>query len=292
MPETVACNLCGTANGSSQPEKARFLGIPEPLGISCCGRCGFVYLNPRPTIPELAAIYTTHPFYSAENATRGEPWRPFFASRMDRLERWRPQRGTMLGVGCLDGGYALEVAQSRGWSVLGIEFSETLAAHARERLGLEVNVVEAWDLASVAGRRFDVIHSLIFEHLPDARATLGHCRRLLSNQGLLILEVPNTFRSLKNTIRAAVIELAGSKAQRLFYGDAPAEVHSYYFDPGTIRTLLTSEGFEVLELRTYLPRHPVYLANPHLRWLQELIYAVGGMFERGPGIEVIARLVR
>lgn len=291
MPETVSCNLCGLADGVPQPKKTRFLRIPGPFGIARCGRCGFVYLNPRPTIPELAAMYATHPFFSAENATRGEPWRPFFVSRMERLERWRPQRGAMLGIGCLEGGYALEVAQSRGWRVFAIESSPILAAHAREQLGLEVNVAQVWDLVTVAGRQFDVIHSLILEHLPDARATLRHCRKLLSNQGLLILEVPNTFRSLKNTIQEAVIILAGSKAQRLRYGEAPMEFHTYYFEPRTIRKLLESEGFEVLELRTYLRLHPVYLANPRLRWLQELLYRVGGLFDRGPSIEVIARPV-
>jgi 2-polyprenyl-3-methyl-5-hydroxy-6-metoxy-1,4-benzoquinol methylase len=234
-------------------------------------------------------MYATHPYFSAGNATRGEPRRHFYASRMVRLERWRPQRGTMLGIGCLEGGYALEVAQSRGWRVSAIEFSPILAAHAREQLGVQVEVVEAWNLSSVARRQFDVIYSHSLEHFPDPKATLRQCRALLPNRGLLMVEAPNTFRSLKSVLQRAVISLAGSKAQRFFFAEVPGEFHLYHFDPRSIRAMLKSEGFEVLQLNTYLPHHPVYHGNPRLGWLQELFYAAGGPFDCGPTIEVIAR---
>jgi len=198
----------------------------------------------------------------------------------------------MLGIGCLDGGYSLAAAQSRGWRVSAIEFSRIRAAHAREQLGIEVEVVKAWDLSSVAGRQFDVIYSRDFEHLPDPRTALRHCHKLLVHEGLLMLATPNTFHSLKNMIKEPIVNLAGSKATRLSHREFPAEVHYYYFDPRTIRTLLTSEGFEILGFRTYLPRHPTYHANPRLRRLRELLYAVGGLFDRGPSIELIARPVR
>jgi 2-polyprenyl-3-methyl-5-hydroxy-6-metoxy-1,4-benzoquinol methylase len=198
----------------------------------------------------------------------------------------------MLGIGCLEGGYALDVAQRRGWRVCAIEFSPILAAHAREQLGVQVDVAAAWDLSPVTGREFDAIYTHSLEHFPDPRTSLRQCRALLTNRGLLMIEVPNTFRSLKSTLQRALVYLAGSKAQRLFFGEVPAESHLYYFDPRSIRTMLESGGFEILDLRTYLPRHPVYHGNPRLGWLQELLYAVGGPLDRGPTIEVIARVAR
>jgi 2-polyprenyl-3-methyl-5-hydroxy-6-metoxy-1,4-benzoquinol methylase len=290
MPEIVPCNMCGSADGLPQPRQARFLSIVEPLGVCRCQRCGLLYLNPRPTLSELAEIYATHSYYSAETATRAASRDRFYASRMERLERWRPQRGTMLGIGALDGGYSLAAAQRRGWRVSAIELSNIRAAHAREELGVEVEVVEAWDLSSQAGRQFDVVYSRDVEHLPDPRAALRHCHALLAPEGLLMLATPNTFASLKNMIKEPILNLAPSKATRVV-PEFPAEVHYYYFDPRTIRRLLGSERFEVLELRTYLPWHPVYHANPRLKRLRELLYAVGGLFGRGPSIEVIARPV-
>ena len=83
--------------------------------------------------------------------------------------------------------------------------------------------------------------------------------------------------------------IAGARFDHWFFGEVAAEFHMTFFDPRTLRRTLAAEGFEVLELRTYLPKHPVYLANPRGRWLQEALYRFGGRFERGPSIEVIAR---
>jgi len=291
MPESVPCNLCGSAERLPKPKIARLLDIREPFGVCRCSRCGLVYLTPRPTVAEYATMYATHPYYSAANAMRGAPRRGFYALRMERLERWRPQRGTMLVIGCLEGGHALEVAQNRGWQVLGIEFSEILATYARERLGVQVEIAKAWDLSGLIGRSFNAIYTHSLEHLPDPRATLRQCHNLLTQDGLLMIEVPNAIRSLKQKLKGAMITLADSKVRRLFCGQVGEEFHPYFFEPGTIKALLRTEKFEMLDLRTYLPRHPVYLSNPRVRWLQELLYAVGGLVERGPSIEIIARPV-
>jgi hypothetical protein len=76
----------------------------------------------------------------------------------------------------------------------------------------------------------------------------------------------------------------------MFYQEVKAEFHTFFFNPHTLRELLVSEGYEILSLRTYLPNHPVYLFNPRGRWLQEFIYAIGGLVGRGPCIEVVAKL--
>jgi hypothetical protein len=289
MPEIVPCNLCGSTAAVPEPRKTRFLGLIEPFAVCRCTSCGLIYLSPRPTPAELAALYGTEPYYSADNATRGASRRRFYGARMQRLEHWRPGRGALLGIGCLEGGYALEVAQSRGWDVLGVESVEALAAHARLELSIAIEPTSAWDLSRFAGRRFDAVYTHSFEHMPDARLTLRQCRALLGRDSVLMIEVPNQFHSLKDGLRDAIQSFGGARSTRLFYRAVSPHFHMFYFTPSTIRRLLTSEGFEVLELRTYLPSHPVYLMNPRARWLQEAIYAFGGLLGRGPTIEVIAR---
>lgn len=65
-------------------------------------------------------------------------------------------------------------------------------------------------------------------------------------------------------------------------------VHPYY----SPENATGEEGFEILSLRTYVPGHPVYHANPRGAPLQEALYAFGGCLERGAVIEVIARKAR
>ncbi|MBK7971871.1 MAG: methyltransferase domain-containing protein [Deltaproteobacteria bacterium] len=127
------------------------------------------------------------------------------------------------------------------------------------------------------------------EHVPDPRRTLRQCRDLLVDGGLLLIDVPNQFHSLKDRLKMAGRGVAGARFDHWFFGEVAAEFHMTFFDPRTLRRALAEEGFEVLELRTHLPWHPVYLANPRGRWIQEMLYRIGGRFERGPSIEVIAR---
>lgn len=290
MPETVTCHQCGSTQTSPQPQKTRLLKMNEAFGLCRCSNCTLLFLSPRPTAKELATLYAQETFFQAENVTRLARHPVFYGARMQRLERWKPQRGTMLGIGCLEGGFALGEARKRGWQVLAVEFVQSVADFARQEQGLEVLHAPTWDLSGLQDRKFDAIYSHILEHVPDPRGTLRRCRELLHPDGILMLEVPNQFHSLKDKIKEAVFGLLGSRALPHFYGEASPHFHLNYFTPATIRRMLASEGFEVLELRTYLGDHPFYLANPRARRLQKAIYAIGGFFERGPSIELIARL--
>jgi SAM-dependent methyltransferase len=288
MPEAVSCALCGSSASIAEPRKTRLLNLRPPYAICRCGQCGFRYLNPRPTVDELAEMYATDPYYAADNATRGATRSRFYHAKMARLERRRPQRGKLLGIGCLEGGYALAIARARGWRVAAVEFSPILASHARAALGIDVEVARAWDLSPVRGDRFDVIVSQSLEHVPDPGVTLAQCRDLLTPDGLLMLEVPNQFHSLIDVLKMAVVRVGGDGAYRWFHRDLTFEFHTLYFTPRTIRALLTREGFDVLDLRTHLRAHPLYLGKGLRRWLQGAVHAVGGLLNRGPCIEVIA----
>jgi SAM-dependent methyltransferase len=288
VPETVSCALCGSRDGVSQPGKTRLLNVRPPYAICRCEQCGFLYLNPRPTVDELLQMYLTDPYYAADNATRGAARRAFYHARMERLEVWRPERGRLIGIGCLDGGYAIETARTRGWQVAAVEFSPILAQHARVALGIDVRVSRAWDLSPFSGDRVDAIMSQSLEHVPDPRVTLDQCRELLVPGGILMLEVPNQFHALIDALKMAVIGVRGDEAYRWFHRTLTFEFHTLYFTPTTIRGLLERHGFAVLAVRTHLRAHPLYLGKGRRRWLQGPIHALGGLVGRGPCIEVIA----
>jgi SAM-dependent methyltransferase len=289
MPETVSCNLCGSSDSRVEPAKTRLLNLVDPIVVRRCSGCGLLFLNPRRTVRELEEMYRTDPYYSSENAGRAIPREAFYGSKWARLERLRPSRGRLLGIGCLDGGHALRVARGRGWDVAAVESSELMVEYGRTRLQLDVERADAWDLRCFEGSEFDAIFSMSLEHVPDPRHTLRQCHGLLAREGLLFLEVPNQFHSLIDTLKLGVTHLAGDGSYGWFHRSINFEYHTYYFVPRTFRVLLEREGFEVLEMRTYLPNHPLYSGTWSRRWLQELLNAAGGLLDRGPCIEVIAR---
>jgi SAM-dependent methyltransferase len=289
LAERVACALCGGREATPQPLLTRYSCNPEPYSVCRCDGCGLVYLSPRPTIDELSRMYAENPYYGHDNAGRGAGRLPFYRSRWRRLERLVGRPGRLLGVGCLEGGQSLQVAQQLGWQVTGVESSEVLAAHARDELGVDVRVSRAWDLSGMPDGEFDAVYSHSLEHVSDPRGMLRQARRCLKPRGVLLVEVPNQFNSLKERMKLALLRAPGLRAERWLHLDPRFGFHVYFFTPRTLRALAEDEGFEVEALRTYLPRHPVYLSRPPKSWLQELLHLVGGIAGLGPSIELTAR---
>src|SRR5262245_33019228 len=90
VPETIPCPLCGRSAGIAEPTKGRLLDLSPPYAICRCGACNLLYLNPRPTVDELEALYLGDPYYGADNATRGATRGRYYHGRLERLERFRP----------------------------------------------------------------------------------------------------------------------------------------------------------------------------------------------------------
>ena len=288
MPETTICNLCGSNEAFLRHGYKRFLDLEDPFNICECQHCGLIYMSPRPSPAELIEMYANEPYFSKQNANRGASRIEFYTSRMRRLEKFNPQRGRLLGIGCLEGGYALEIAQNRGWDVLGIESSKILSSYARENLAINVETVDGWDLSKVPSDSFDAVYTHSFEHFSDPRSVLKQMFRALKPEGTLMIEAPNQIYSLKDKVRRVLMFALGRYRELVFRKPPPLHFHLYYFGSHTLRTMIESEGFKLRELRTYIPRHPVYLCNPKGKWVQELLYMVGGFFGSGPSIEVIA----
>jgi SAM-dependent methyltransferase len=262
--------------------------LPPPYAVRQCRSCGFEYLSPRPTRDELIRDYVGHAYYSPERLARRPHRREFDEARLTRLERWVRPPGTMLAVAAMEGGWWMENARRRGWRLTGVEFIPTLFETEPAK---RVEMVRAplWDLDVLDGRRFDAIHTVGLEHVPDVLATLTGFRRLLASGGVVVIEAPNQFEGLKERFKGLLLAILGDRILGTFHGEAAPWFHLSFFTPRTLRDALERSGFDVLETRTYLPWNPIYHATRRLRRLREASFFVGGLLGRGPSAEVIAR---
>jgi 2-polyprenyl-3-methyl-5-hydroxy-6-metoxy-1,4-benzoquinol methylase len=288
MSEETNCNLCGSDKYRAKVRYTWFLDMTEPYQVCECADCGLIYLNPRPTPEELVELYAREPYFSKENADRGASRTDFYTDRMRRLESAAPKKGRLLGIGCLEGGYALEIAQNLGWDVTGVESSNILASYAREHLSIDVETVHSWDLSGLPSDSFDAVYTHSFEHFGNPSDMLRQCFRVLKPSGTIMIEVPNQFYSLKDKVRKTAMELLGEHRYRVFSKPPPLHFHLYYYSHRTISQMLESQHFSIRELKTYIPWHPVYHRNQNGKWLQEGLYALGGLVGRGPSLEVVA----
>ncbi|HLV95086.1 MAG TPA: class I SAM-dependent methyltransferase [Candidatus Acidoferrales bacterium] len=232
-----------------------------------------MFVNPQPSDAELATLYASH--------DQGDQWRVHedrFNRAIRREIRGFRASGSLLDVGCGSGNF-LEVMRDGGFSVTGIERSETGWRYAVETHGLDVFHGSIEDfLQTRAERTFDVVTLLnVFEHLKHPRMTLLSLAGILNPRALIAVVVPDT---RLHRILASVRRLAGSndpfwmnaKFQPIVAIDPP--FHLTCFEPRTLRLLIESCGYQVLKIANA----PV-ISNPQLwKRMSKLAVATAGTF--------------
>ena len=161
------------------------------------------------------------------------------------------EEGKLLDVGCRTGNFMF-LAKNKGFEPIGIEPSKKFALFCLNN-GLKVfnsNLREV----NFQDKEFDVITYLeVLEHIGIPSEELKVVYRILRNNGLLIIEVPNvTFQLFK----AKVFQLLHIRGFGLMPGD-----HLVHFSEKTVSLLLKRRGFKILKtmVRATLiyPREPM-----------------------------------
>jgi SAM-dependent methyltransferase len=286
MPETVSCNLCGKGEVTSCPEKASFLGLPDGLAIVECACCGLIFMSPRPTQQEYARYYASDEVYSVEAySRRAESRIPFYLSRLRQIEQALGRKGRLLEVGCGTGRF-LKLANDAGWTVCGTEISEAFQSYAGQAFHLDVRLAPSLADARFPKESFDVVYCAhVCEHLLDPMASLLEMRRVLKQGGVLLIEVPNQFRSLRDRLRRWAIRISGARGEGKLYTRYISSVHHvFFFSPKTLGAMVQQAGFSVSKVKTYENDHRQVIGDEPTGgyWLTEGMHRTGALFGMGP----------
>ena len=232
-----ACNLCGAALFVVLTHRDRYGYAAQ---AHACRRCGLVFLNPRMTAAAYARFYdgVYRPLVSAfhgrlidAQTIQGEQ-REYAAERAELLRPFVSGAGlkTMLDIGGSTGVVAHHLAEQFGLRGALIDPAPLEVEQAR-RLGLETitGLVEEHDFGD---RRFDlVIVCQTVDHLLDVAGTLARVRQLLTDRGLLFVDIVD-FRAAY--LRSWSVE------------EAIKIDHPYYLTQETMEAYLRRAGFGVL----------------------------------------------
>ncbi|MGF1508228.1 MAG: class I SAM-dependent methyltransferase [Myxococcota bacterium] len=145
-------------------------------------------------------------------------------------------------------GELLEAARSAGIrDVVGLELSRSMIAHCRAR-NLEVREELVEDHAAAGDRSYDVIFlNAVLEHVPRPDSMLRACRRLIVDDGILYIDLPNEDHLIAE-FAGVVNRLRGNPA---IFKLSPtwAPYHVMGFNPQAIRMALARCGFVLTELQ-------------------------------------------
>lgn len=232
-----SCRICG-------PTKFRPFTTRNGFHLQRCERCQLVQITDDLSKLNLADYYDedffddTYSWLQRESGRNRECRK--FNYRMDQIEKLKPERGTILDVGC-SFGYFLDVARSREWDTIGVEIGEHAAKFAQRELSLEVHITDV-SHAPLRPDSVDVItYWNVLEHLDEPVKELRRANELLKDGGLLVFTTGD-------------IDCYLRKLQGLRWRYLIPPVHIAYYNQQSVGALLHETGFLVEQRSVALPR--------------------------------------
>lgn len=196
----------------------------ETFSIFKCSDCGAVFVQPMPSDMELEKYYAGQ-YYE----------KPGFLQKFIQIMRLnkfsKMARGKLLDFGCGSGFFAKAMAEN-GWIASAIDVSDSSKqyfAKSKNPKFFSGTLKEA----GFSKKTFDLIVAWhVFEHLKQPEKELKELGKILKDDGILMISVPNIDSVSFNLFKA-----------NWFHFDIPR--HLIHYSPNSLKKLLEENGFVV-----------------------------------------------
>lgn len=229
--QKINCLICNSKkyNVICLNRDYRYSLSKENFRLVKCTKCGLIYLNPRPSKKDLYKFYPKKYYDSSLGLIEKKFVEYLSKQKILDMEKFK-QKGKILDIGCGEGNYLLQM-KSEGYEVSGIDVSPGACNIARKKK-LKVYCGEL-KKHHFPNKTFDIITLWhVFEHLYNPSETLKEIRRILKDDGILIMETPNincfSFKIFKGYH---------------FHLDSPRHLH--HWSKHSMELILNKNGFKV-----------------------------------------------
>lgn len=247
------CPLCGKNNNvhikGKRIQYVREFKTYGPMVVRC-NNCGMIFLNRIMTDNEYRDFYNKDLQRKFAANLIKEDYKKKVGNqsryRRDLLAGLLNKKHSLLDVGCGYCDFLLGIKHLVG-EVIGLEPSSERAKYCKEH-GVEIfnGTLEELD----SNKTFDIITLFqVLEHVANLYPFIGELKKRLTNQGRIVIEVPNHDDLLVKI----------KKYKWFYYQNA----HVNYFTLKTLRSLFHSSG---LTIEREIPLQRYSLSN-HLHWI-------------------------
>ncbi|MBU4027174.1 class I SAM-dependent methyltransferase [Patescibacteria group bacterium] len=254
------CYLCGGTEFNKRPGSVR---DNLELEILECASCGLVFLSSFDHIRN--GFYENSQMHDGEEMPDVQTWLRETAwddeRRFQYLKRVLPNR-RLLDFGCGAGGFLLK-ARDMVATAHGVEPEIRLSSHYQSH-GLTVFQNLSDISTDIRGGGYDIVTMFhVLEHIPDPKAILSKLSEMLTDDGQIIVEVPNADDALLTLYQCEPFS-------HFTYWSC----HLFLFTTKTLKMLFTQVNLKVnyiKQIQRYpLPNHLYWLANGkpggHQKW--------------------------
>jgi SAM-dependent methyltransferase len=206
-----------------------------------CANCGLIFVSPRPSADETAALYVTDSAHlSAKSHVEAQRTRVSRAEtryRLSVLRKYIRPGSTIAEIGA-GGGAFLEEARTQGFDAQGVELNPLQAGFIRDQLGIPCAPSLA-ELQQSTGRQ---THDVVFfrdviSHFSDPIAEFATFNEALPPGGIIAFETGNL----------ADVDHRYFRYFSLFQ----LPDHLFFFGDASLKALLSLTGFELITIRRW-----------------------------------------
>mgnify|MGYP000030777100 CR=1 FL=1 len=225
-----------------------------------------ILLKKRITEKDLQAVYAheVEELFSDKRTWNCYRYQERFSKVIELVQSCVPKKSKIIDVGTCQGNFAVRLA-NEGYITVGLDFEPNFLKYAqwkmkREKTGVMVNVNfvvgTASNLPVLSGSFDSVLFLETIEHLREPEKALHEIRRILRENGLLILSTVKGYGFIPNSQSLKEFRNKGHKKE--VSGDTHfGEEHLFEPKEEELVNLLSSCSFEVLKLETIAPPHTI-----------------------------------
>lgn len=209
-------------------------GIPGTQRLVVCDKCSLIYENPR--YPEKIILKGYEDSDEHGHDSQFKVRVSSFLKALVRNKNFMPPIGAkILDIGTAGGAF-LDAAENYGYEAWGMEPSSFLVDKGKKRgLKIEQGTIDSHNFKQ---KSFDMICLWdVLEHLANPRQSLLQIKKLLKDDGVLLINYPDI-----STLQAKLFR------QKFWW---IISVHLTHFTPTTISKICELTGFEVTRFNPY-----------------------------------------